>query len=129
MDFAVPPPAKEGAVHYPCFDADVREGRKICLHQVGEDSFSLRVIEFMICKSILGSAPRPHAALMKDGAIGENTPAIVMGMEATHAVSKCCDNYSDSDKGLVDDIGTHIDSSVVGMQLSVSLKHLGSRER
>jgi hypothetical protein len=61
MDLPIPPPAKQRAVHYPCLNTYVCKGRKVCLHQVGEDFLSLIVVEFVIRKPIRDSALRTDA--------------------------------------------------------------------
>ncbi len=62
-DLSIPPPAKKGAVHYPCLNAYICKGRKVGLHQVGEDFLSLEVVEFMIGKPVRDSASHPASEL------------------------------------------------------------------
>jgi hypothetical protein len=72
-------------MHYPCLDTDICKGCEVCLHQVGEDSFSLVVVEFMVCESNIGSA-MPPSSLSIDGAKGY-IPAIIVRMKARNDVS------------------------------------------
>ncbi len=81
-DLPIPPPAKKRSMHYPCLNTDIRKSREVCLHQIGEDSFSLVIVEFMVCETNRGSA-----LLFSTNRVNKvNIPAIVVRMKATEDI-------------------------------------------